>query len=114
MSEYHGRYLFCWYGVGIYMAVGVGGVGVGLVFVLTFAPWSVFTLIPTSRRRSCIAFTSGQRYVPGGGSSGNCRTQRMGRPQLTPFASGDVGINSTVTLSGLESLLFITISFDDK
>lgn len=96
------------------MAVGVGGVGVGLVFVLTFAPWSVFTLISTSRRRSCIAFASGQRYVPGGGSSGNCRTQRMGRPQLTPFASGDVGINSTVTLSGLESLLFITISFDDK
>jgi len=57
------------------MAVGVGGVGVGLVFVLTFAPW-----ISTSRRRSCIAFASGQRYVPGGGSSGDCRTQRTGRP----------------------------------
>ena len=71
MSEYHSRYLFCWCGVGICMAVGVGGVGVGLVFVLTFAPWSVF-----------IAFASGQRYVPGGGSSGNCRTQRMGRPYL--------------------------------
>lgn len=62
------------------MPVGVGGVGVGLVFVLTFAPWSVFTLISTSRRRSCIAFASGQRYVPGGGSSGDCRTQRTGRP----------------------------------